>query len=75
MLVLNLISEKFKKEIKLKHFYQLIKRINYALVITATAIATILLFAKIVLQNNFIEIIEQANLVTRNNQNYNNKIK
>ncbi|MFH1232547.1 MAG: PilN domain-containing protein [Patescibacteria group bacterium] len=75
MLVLNLISKKFKKEIKLKHFYQLIKRINYTLIIIATITATILLFAKIILQNNFIDIVEQTSLITKNNQNYNNKIK
>ncbi|MDO9399554.1 MAG: PilN domain-containing protein [bacterium] len=75
MLVLNLISEKFKKEIKLKYFYQLIKKINYILIIIVITITTILLFAKIILQNNFIEIVEQTTLVTKNNQNYNNKIK
>ncbi|MFH1233464.1 MAG: PilN domain-containing protein [Patescibacteria group bacterium] len=73
MLVLNLISEEFKKETKLKHTYQLIKKMNYVLIIISIVAAIILLVAMIILQNNFIEVVEQTTLVTKNNQGYNNK--
>lgn len=73
MLVLNLISEEFKKEIKLKHFYKLIKNINYALVTIVIIATIILLTAKIILKNNFIKVVEQTTLVAKNNQGHNNR--
>lgn len=74
MIILNLISEKLRKEIKLKYFYQLIKKINYILIIVFIIIAIILLIAKIILQNNFIETVEQTVLITKNNLDHNNKV-
>lgn len=73
MIILNLISEKLRKEIKLKYFYQLIKKINYILIIIFIAVTIILLIAKIILQNNFIETVEQTVLITKNNLDHNNK--
>ncbi|MEK7202802.1 MAG: PilN domain-containing protein, partial [Patescibacteria group bacterium] len=54
--------------------YQLIKNINSVLIISAIVIAIILLVAMVILQNNFIKIVEQTTLITKNNQSYNNKI-
>jgi len=75
MLTLNLISEELKKEIKLRHLYLFIKKINLALIIITIIIAIILLTAKTILQVNFNNIVDQTTLVTKNNQGYNNKIK
>jgi len=75
MLTLNLISNNLKKEIKLRHLYIFIKKINLTLIIIAIAIAIILLSAKTILQLKFNEIVEQTTLVTKNNQSYNTKIK
>lgn len=75
MLTLNLISEELKKEIKLRHLYLFIKKINLTLIIITIIIAIILLAAKTILQSKFNNVIDQTTLVTKNNQGYNNKIK
>jgi len=75
MLTLNLVSREQKREIKLRHIYGLVKKINLALIIITIIIAIILLVAKIILQIKFNEIVEQTSLVTRNNQGYNNKVR
>ena len=75
MLVLNLVSDELKKEIKFRHLYQLIKKINFIFIILTIIIAIILLVARIILQNNFNKVVEQTTLVTRSNQSYNNKIR
>jgi len=75
MLTLNLISEELKKEIKLRHLYLFIKKINLTLIIITIVVAIILLVAKTILQLRFNNIIDQTTLVTKNNQGYNNKIK
>jgi len=75
MLVINLISREQKKEIKLRHIYGFIKKINLVLVIIIIVVAIILMAAKIILQTNFNKITDQMTLVTKNNQGYNNKVR
>lgn len=75
MLALNLISEELKKEVKLRHLYLLIKKINLTLIIIAIVAAITLLAAKTMLQSSFNNIIDQTTLITKNNQGYNSKIK
>jgi len=75
MLTLNLISEELKKEIKLRHLYLFIKKINLTLIIITIVVAIILLVAKTILQVKFDNIVGQTTLVTKNNQGYNNKVK
>ncbi len=75
MLTLNLISEELKKEIKLRHLYLFIKKINLTLIIITIAVAIILLVAKTILQVKFNDIVGQTTLVTKTNQGYNNKIR
>ena len=75
MLTLNLISEEQKKEIKLRHLYSFIKKINLSLIVIAAAVAIILLAAKIILQIKFNDIVAQTTLVTKNNQGYNAKVR
>lgn len=75
MLTLNLISDELKKEIKLRHLYLLIKKINLTLIIITIAAAIVLLSAKTILQTQFNNIVNQTTLITKNSQGYNNKIK
>ncbi|MBI2459045.1 MAG: PilN domain-containing protein [Parcubacteria group bacterium] len=75
MLTLNLISQELKKEIRLRHLYLFIKKINLTLIIITIAAAIILLSAKTILQLGFNDIVNQTTLITKNNQGYNNKIK
>lgn len=75
MLSLNLISEELKKEIKLRHLYLFIKKINLTLIVITIAAAVILLAAKAMLQSGFNEIVSQTTLITKNNQGYKNKVK
>ncbi len=75
MLTLNLVSSEQKKEIKLRHIFSLIKKINLTLIAITIVIAIILLSAKIILQLKFNQIVTQTTLVTKNNQGYNNQVR
>ena len=75
MITLNLIPKQLKEEAKLKKIYELIKRLNYILIILTIIIAIIFLFARLVSQNNFNKIIAQTTLVTKKNQSYNTKVR
>jgi hypothetical protein len=75
MLHLNLISEEQKKQIQLRRLYNLIKKASFIIITLTFVLSTILLFAKLSLQNNFNRIVDETTLVTKNNQNYNNKVK
>jgi len=75
MLRLNLVSQELKKEIKLRHIYEAVKRINCVLVIITVFVAVVILSAKVILQNSFNEVTEQTTLVTKNSQSYNTKVR
>src|SRR3989338_7724739 len=75
MITLNLVSNEQKKEIRLRHVYLFIKKINLTLIIITSAAAVILLSAKTILQIKFNDVVEQTTLVTKNNQGYNNKVR
>jgi len=75
MLYLNLVSDKLKKEIKLRHLYLLVREISGIILIITIFLVSILLIAKIILQNSFNEIVSQTTLITRNNQTYNVKVR
>jgi len=75
MLTLNLISKEKKKEIKLRHVYGFIKKINLSLIVITIVVAIILLAAKTILQIKFNDIVEQTTLVTKSNQGYNTKVR
>jgi len=66
MLTLNLVSQELKEEIKSRHLYALLKKMNFILTIIIIIIAIILLSAKIILQNNFNKVVEQTTLLTGN---------
>lgn len=74
MLILNLIPKKLKKEAKLRRLYKELKKIDYVLIIAAAIIAITLLAAKLILQNNFKNIIEQTTLVAETSQTHNAKV-
>lgn len=75
MITLNLVSAEQKKEIKLRHIYGFIKKVNLTLIIIAIVIAIVLLTAKTILQSKFNSIVEQTTLVTKTNQGYNNNVR
>ena len=75
MLTLNLVSSDQRKEIKLRHIYNLIKTVSYTLIIILIITTIILLVAKIILQSKFNEIVAQTTLVTETNQVYNNDVR
>lgn len=66
MLQLNLISDNLKKEIKLRHIYQLFKKMGYILIIFFIFIAIIILTARVILQNNFNRVVAETTYITRN---------
>jgi len=75
MLSLNLVSQKLKEEIKLRHIYKLLLRVNFVLVIATIFIAIIILVAKIILQNNFNKVVAETTLITKDSQGRNFKIR
>lgn len=75
MLKLNLVSQELRAEIKLRHIYNLQKKINYIFIIILAVITTILLSAKAILQNTFNKTVEQTTLVTKSNQSYNSRVR
>ncbi|NTU98755.1 hypothetical protein HGA64_01980 [Candidatus Falkowbacteria bacterium] len=74
MITINLISEKKKQEIKFKHIYALLKKLDFVLLIVVCSIAMLILGSKIILQNSFNQTISQTTLITKNSQGYNNKV-
>jgi len=75
MLQLNLVSQELKRDIRLRHIYELLKRANFILIVITVFVAVVILVAKVILQNNFNKIVEQTTLITRNSQSYNLKAK
>ncbi len=75
MLYLNLVSNELKKEIKLRHLYFLVKKISSIVLIITIFLVSILLVAKIILQNNFNKVVSQTTLITKSNQTYNVKVR
>jgi len=75
MLILNLVSQDLKKEIKLRHIYKMFKQINCILIIITIFVAVIMLVAKMILQNNFNDTVAQTTLITRDTQGRNSKIR
>ncbi len=75
MLHLNLVSEKLKKEIRLRRIYDILKFFNLTLVLATIVIAIAIITAKIILQNNFNKVVEQTTLITKNSQGRNTEIR
>jgi hypothetical protein len=75
MLTLNLVSQELKQEIKSRHIYLLLKKMNFVLIIIAIIFAIILLAAKLLLQNNFTKVVEQTTLVTSTSRGYVDKVR
>lgn len=66
MLHLNLISQQLKIEIKLRHIYEMSKKIFFIVAIILISVSIIILFAKLIIQNSFNQIVEQTTLITQN---------
>jgi hypothetical protein len=66
MLQLNLISKNLKKEIKIRQIYQIFKKICYIIIIYMVFVGIILLTARIIMQNNFNNIVVQTSYITKN---------
>ncbi|KKQ61330.1 MAG: hypothetical protein US81_C0007G0010 [Parcubacteria group bacterium GW2011_GWE2_38_18] len=75
MITLNLISQESRREIKLKRIYDLLKSTYLTLLILAILVSMMFLIARIVLQQNFNNVVSQTTLITKNSQEYNSKIR
>lgn len=75
MLKLNLVSQELKKELKLRHLYKFLKKVDYIFIIISIVIAIMLLTARVILQNNFNSVVEQTTQITKNSQSYNTKVR
>jgi len=74
MIALNLISPQQKQELQLRQFYIVIKNLTILFLLLTIIIAIILMASKIILQNNFNEIIASTTLTTRYNNIINKEI-
>lgn len=74
MLTLNLISNEQKKEIKMKRLYESFKKNLFILFVLTCLMAIIFLLSKLILQNEFINIVQQTSIITKNSRGFDNKI-
>jgi hypothetical protein len=65
MLKLNLISPEYKKTIKIKKILTDVQNLFLYVTFIVTISATILLIARIILEDNFTEVVEQTSLISR----------
>ncbi len=75
MLSLNLISEELKEKKNLKRTYELINKASIIFVFVTIFFGLIFLGAKIIMESNFKELNNQANLTPLDGENYNLKAK
>lgn len=75
MLSLNLVSQELRNDLKLRRLYKILKRVDFVLIIFIIFIAVMMLVAKIMLQNNFNQVVEQTTRITKNSQSYNLKVR
>lgn len=66
MLKLNLISPEYKKNIKMKQILHDVKNLSLYVTLIVVVSATILLIARLILEDNFAETIGQTSLISRN---------
>jgi hypothetical protein len=75
MIKLNLVSENLKKEIKLRRVYGIIKKVAFIFIFIIIIYAVALLFSSMLIANKFEETVNQTTLITKNSENYNNRIR
>ncbi len=75
MITLNILPPETKKEIKLWHLYKDLKTAMLLLVIYISIVAMLILFAKLFLQINFINLSQSVNTLVNDNQNSNKQIR
>ncbi len=74
MITLNILPPEKKKEIKLWYLYKNLKTAMLLLIIYISIVAMLILFAKLFLQINFVNLSQDVNTLINNNQNSNKKI-
>ncbi|PKL72431.1 hypothetical protein CVV26_01530 [Candidatus Kuenenbacteria bacterium HGW-Kuenenbacteria-1] len=75
-IILNLISPKIKKELKIKQIYQIIRTFLLILFLMTIFTAIILIITEFFLQSFFVKIAsERVSILKNNQQNFNKKIK
>ncbi len=75
MITLNLIPETIREENRLKHVYKLNFRLALILTYFILIISTILIIGRFVLNKISDEAVSQTNLLSKNSNSYNQKIK
>lgn len=75
MILLNIIPEKLKREIRLYDIYKSTKKLLFvSLIMIIIYIITLLVF-KLILQLHFIETVNQTTIITKNTENYTKKVR
>jgi hypothetical protein len=75
MIILNLVSQELKKEIRLRHIYASFKKIGLIIALVVLFVSIMFQAAKYIMQKKFIEITEQTTLVTGNGNIYAGRVK
>jgi len=72
---LNLISEESRREIKLRHISEIMKRINFNVLILAILLAAIFYFSNIIFKNYYQRLTQQSNLIISDSLSGNSQAK
>jgi hypothetical protein len=75
MININILPQETKKELRLRHIHAALKDIDFMLIVFGSVIGLMLLFARLIMQNDFNSIVDQTSLITRNSQSYNLRVR
>lgn len=75
MLTINLISQHLKSEVKLRHVYSFIKRVNYIIIFLIFIASASLYAGKHFLIENFNRITDENAVIAKTGQGYNDKVR
>lgn len=72
---LNLISEESRREIKLRHISEILKRINFNVLIAAIFLAALFYSSNLIFQSYYKKLTRQSSLIVRDSQIGNSQAK
>ena len=75
MININILPQESKKELRLRHIHLALINIDYIMMICFCVIGLMLLFSRLIMQNDFNRIVNETSLITRNSQSYNLRVR
>lgn len=75
MININILPQETKKELRLRHIHLSLISVGYTMIIFFCCISLMLLFSRLLLQNNFNRVVDETSLISRNSQSYNIRVR